>query len=252
MSSSKPPRPNGPRQVPPPPNSRAGNPYTRFIPREELQGFASWTPDAFGHDAATPPGTARAEPEVPPEPTAEQWQAEVQVARKEGYRDGYRDGLVALENFKQSFAQQMAAQVGVVLQNFDGELGALEQRIAASVARIATQLARQVVRSELQTRPELVVQVAQDAVNATLLSARQITVYVNPEDQPLIARGAEEILAARGARLVGDPDVARGGCRIESDACSVDARLEARWNLAVMALGTGVHWSLDDERPDGD
>ena len=40
MSSS---RPNAPRQVPPPPNSRAGTSYTRFIPREELQGFANWT-----------------------------------------------------------------------------------------------------------------------------------------------------------------------------------------------------------------
>ena len=49
MSSSK---PTGPRQVPPPPNSRAGNSYTRFIPREELQGFASWTPTTFGEGVA--------------------------------------------------------------------------------------------------------------------------------------------------------------------------------------------------------
>jgi flagellar assembly protein FliH len=36
-----------PRPVPPP----QGTAYSRFIPREELQGFASWTPDPFGAHA---------------------------------------------------------------------------------------------------------------------------------------------------------------------------------------------------------
>jgi flagellar assembly protein FliH len=249
MSSSK--SNNGPRQVPPPPNSRAGtNAYTRFIPREELQGFASWMPNTFGDNPANVPPVRAAVPEpeaVAPEAALEVIQAQLHAARQDGYRDGYRDGLVALESFKQSFAQQLAGQFGLVLTNFDHELGELEQHIAASVARIATQLARQVVRSELGARPDLVVQVAIDAVNSVLMSARQITVYVHPEDQPAIAQGAGEVLAARGARLVGKPDIERGGVLIESDAGTVDARISARWNQAVQALGTGVDWTLDGD-----
>ncbi|MBI5258708.1 MAG: flagellar biosynthesis protein [Burkholderiales bacterium] len=247
MSSSK--SNNGPRQVPPPPNSRAGTPYTRFIPREELQGFASWAPNSFGDNPGTqPPVRAAAEPEpVAPEPSNAQWQAQIHAARQDGYRDGYRDGLVALESFKQSFAQQLAGQFGHALQSFDRELGTLEQQIAASVARIATQLARQVVRSELTVRPEMVVQVAQDAVNAVLMSARTITVHVNPEDHALINLGAADVMEARGARLVSQPTIERGGCLIESDAGTVDARIGARWSLAVQALGTGVDWTLEDD-----
>jgi flagellar assembly protein FliH len=248
MSSSN--SKNGPRQVPPPPNSRAGtNAYTRFIPREELQGFASWMPDTFGDNPASQPPVRAAvpEPEAAPEAAIEVIQAQLNAARQDGYRDGYRDGLVALESFKQSFAQQLAGQFGLVLTNFDHELGELEQQIAASVARIATQLARQVVRSELGARPDLVVQVAIDAVNSVLMSARQITVYVHPDDQPAIAQGAGEVLAARGARLVGKPDIERGGVLIESDAGTVDARIGARWNQAVQALGTGVDWTLDGD-----
>ena len=250
MSSSK--SNPGPRQVPPPPGSRAGNAYTRFIPREELQGFASWAPNSFGDNPAAVPPVRAAQPEpepAQPEVATEQWQAQVHAARQEGYRDGYRDGLVALESFKQSFAQQLAGQFGRVMQNFDSELGALEQQIAASVARIATQLARQVVRSELTVQPELVVQVAQDAVNAVLMSARTITVHVNPEDHALINLGAADALDARGARLVSAPNVERGGCLIESDAGTIDARMAARWQQAVQALGAGVDWALDDEVP---
>ncbi|WP_088281832.1 FliH/SctL family protein [Ideonella sp. A 288] len=241
MSSS---RSNGPRQVPPPPGSRTAASYTRFIPREELQGFASWMPDSFGDT----PAQASAAPEpapAPAEPSAAEWQAEVNAARQAGYQDGYRDGLSALESFKQSFARQMSGQFAPLVQSFDAQLGALEQRIAASVAQVAVQLARQVVRSELAARPALVAQVAQEAVHAVLMSAKHIVVHVNPADQALIDGEAAETLAARGARMVGQASIERGGCLVETDAGTIDARVEARWNDTVQALGTEVPWHGD-------
>jgi flagellar assembly protein FliH len=173
----------------------------------------------------------------------------VQAARQEGYQDGYRDGLVALESFKQSFAQQITAQLGTLVANFHEEFAALEHNIAASVARVATQLARQVVRSELNTRPELVVQVAQEAVNAVLMSADRIVVHVHPDDHALVAQGAAEALAGRGARLMVDATVQRGGCRVDSDAGTVDARLATRWQQAAQNLGTEVPWESSDDDP---
>ena len=249
MTSSK---SNGPRQVPPPPNSRAGTPYTRFIPREELQGFANWTPDAFGgpQGPASSRPTARTEPESA-EAQAAELKAAVGAARQNGYEAGYRDGMVALESFKQSFAQQMSAQFAPLLQSFDSQLSALEQRIAASVAQVATQLARQVVRTELSTRPELVAAVAQEAVNAVLMSAKHIVVQVNPADQALIAEHAADALAARGARLVPQPSIERGGCLVETDAGNIDARIASRWHDTVQALGTDVEWHGDPDTEGG-
>ncbi|HET9977861.1 MAG TPA: FliH/SctL family protein [Burkholderiaceae bacterium] len=202
---------------------------SRFIPREELQGFAAWRPGSFGHPS---PAAAASDGE-----RAASHEAAVTAARQDGYQAGYRDGLVALESFKQSFAQQMSAQIGRLVEAFDAEFDALEARIAASVGRSATALARQVVRSELQTRPELVAAVAAEAVHAVLMSARHIRVLVHPDDQALVAQGAAEALAARGARLVTDAAIARGGCRVESDIGAVDARIETLWAQAVAQLG---------------
>lgn len=294
MNSSRrdPRRENEARQVPPPPNSRGGVPYTRFIPREELQDFSAWTPDAFGQAPSfsqpVQPGSpgapvrAAADGERPPAPPMPAWpaagfgqpadesataapaveialdaqptleelhadmQAEMQrqvaAARQQGYQDGYRDGLVALDSFKESFASQVSGQVTQVLASLDRELGQLEQQLAAGVARVATELARQVVRSELGLRPALVVQVAQEAVDAVLMSARHITVQVHPDDHALIAQGCAEALAARGGRLLAVAAVPRGGCRVESDAGVIDARVATRWAQATQALGTGVVW----------
>jgi flagellar assembly protein FliH len=232
--------------VPPPPGSKAGSTYSRFIPREELGSFAAWQPGSL--DGSTPATERRAQPrpDSTPAPTPEQWRAQIAEARKAGYQDGYRDGLVALDSFKQTFAAQTTAQIGELLAAFDSQLQALEGQMAQGVARTALLLARRVVRQELQTRPEHVVPLAEEAVNAVLLSARQILVRVHPEDLPLVQQGAAEVLQARGARLVADTTMARGGCIVDSDAGSIDAAVATRWSNAAAAMGSDVGWDLPE------
>ena len=86
-------------------------------------------------------------------------------------------------------------------QSFGEQLAALQQDMARALAATATQLARQIVRSELATRPELVAAVAQEALDTLLLSAQHITLRVHPDDHALVAQAPAEVLAARGARL---------------------------------------------------
>ena len=215
-------------------DSTTTHPYSRFIPREELEGFSAWKPSAFGDTKVRDTG---APTQADPVQQALDSQAALQAARQAGYQDGYRDGLVALESFKQSFAQQVTSQVGALVAAFDAEFAALESQIADTVARTATALARQVVRSELVANPAQVAAVAAQAVEAVLLSARHIRVHVNPQDLSLVADGAAEVLAARGARLIADPTVSRGGCRVESDLGRIDAGIESRWAQAAASLG---------------
>ena len=209
-----------------------GNPYGRFIPREELQGFASWKPGSFGAGAA---GTADA-------PDAPEQQAQQHAARQAGYQEGYRDGLAALENFKRSVLQQNAAQFGALLQQFDEQLDGLEFDMARALTRVAVSIAQQVVRDELRTQPDRIARVAQEAVEAVLMSARHIVVQVNPQDQALVEAGAAEAIAARGARLVSDASIERGGCRVLSDVGTIDARIEARWKQASSTVGAEMPW----------
>ncbi len=240
----------GIRNVPPPPNSKAGTPYTRFIPREELGDFASWKPGAFG----APPGSdtvgARAAPEPPPEPTAAEWQARIAAARQAGYHDGYRDGLVALEEFKASFAQQATAQVGALLEAFDRQTERLDAQLADTLARTAVQLAQQVLRHELTANPPHVGTVAAEAVHAVLLSARHVVVHVHPQDLPLVAEGASEALEARGARLLADAALQRGDVLVETDVGRIDARVEKRWAQALAALGLADPAAAGEPEPE--
>lgn len=233
MSSSK---SNPPfRNVPPPSGAKPANVYARFIPREELSSFAAWMPGSLNGEQAAP---APAEPAEPQKSAQELIAEQLHAARQGGYHDGYRDGLAALESFKQSFASQATAQVGALMQSYAAQLDALQQDMARALAASAVALARQVVRSELVQQPALVAAVAEEALGALMLSARHVTVRVHPDDEPLVAQGAGELLDARGARLVADAAVTRGGCLVESDIGIVDASIESRWRRAAAALGS--------------
>ena len=229
--------------------------YSRFIPREELAGFAAWSPAALeGGEPAAADMPRR--PVPPPHDDAGRTaasttgaamagaaaEAKALAARQSGYQDGYRDGLAGLDAFKQSYAGQASAQIGALTQAYDRQLDALQAQLADALARAALSLARQVVRSELALRPELVAAVAVDAVDALLAGARQVTLRVHPDDQRFVAEGAGEALAARGARLVADAALQRGGCLVESDLGGVDATLAARWARAAAVLGSDAAW----------
>jgi len=227
------------RQVPPPAGGGKGaSMYSRFIPREELSSFAAWSSGSLsGEEEAA---AAAAEPTLSPE----ELQAEaLRAARQGGYHDGYRDGIAALESFKQSFASQATAQVGALMQSYGDQMDLLQQAMASALADAATALARQVVRGELAANPQQVAMVAREALETLLLSARHVTVRVHPDDQPLVAQGAEEVLAARGARLLADAGVTRGGCIVESDIGIIDASIESRWRRAAAALGSEAPWT---------
>ncbi len=219
--------------------------YSRFIPREELSSFSAWQPGAFEAEA---PAHGVQRPSNEPIKTPEQLIAEqMHAARQGGYQDGYRDGLAALENFKRSFAAQTSTQLGALMQSYADQMDVLQQQMASALATAATSLARQVVRSELTVQPEQVASVAQEALDTLLLSARHITVRVHPDDHALVASGAADTLAARGARLVADAEVSRGGCLVDSDIGAIDGTIETRWRRAAAALGDETPWIAEDD-----
>jgi flagellar assembly protein FliH len=221
--------------------------YARFIPREELSSFAAWAPgDLTGNAPAGAAPAAAGAAEAPHVDPAEQLAEQVRAARQSGYQDGYRDGLVALEGFKQSFAHQATMQVGVLVKSIGSALDGMQQEMAEALAATALALARQIVRSELAARPESVAAVAQEALETLMLSARHITLRVHPDDQPLVAEGAGELLAARGARLVTDAAIARGGCVVESNIGLVDASIETRWRRAAASIGRDEPWQAGE------
>ncbi len=243
MSSSNP--KSGIKNIPPPEGHKP-SPYGRFIPREELNSFSVWSPESLGGNEPVRGVHRHAPADNGARGAASSTEDLTQVmhsAHQQGYQDGYRDGMVALDSFKQTYAMQMGTQVGALLESLSAQLEDLQQDLARALAVSATHLARQIVRSELRSHPELVAQVANEALESLLLSARHVTLRVHPDDLPLVNQGSAEMLAARSARVIADTSLMRGSCMLESDIGVMDASMETRWRRAVAAIGCDEPWT---------
>lgn len=240
------------RNVPPPPGTAKPS-YGRFIPKEELEGVQAWKPDALGGvSAAKPPLSAPApvQPKAPPPPPPPDPREILAAARNAGYQDGLRDGMASADAFKQTHARQVATQLAALISSFDAAFQQLEAEMAERLQEAAVALARQIVRTELQQEPAHIAHIATEAVDALLLSARHVRVRVHPDDLPLVETGAADALASRGATLVPDAGVSRGGCLVESDIANVDALIENRWRQAASLLGSKRPYQDDpDDSP---
>lgn len=242
--AAKPATPLTPGKVepkPPTPKPAAPRANVTSIKRQPLVGGMP------GEEAPPAP-----EPPAPPAPAVNVEEL-IDKANKAGYQDGFRNGLIALESYKQTQAAQLATymsdQIGALASDFHHRLESLEQQLAGRIAGVALELARQVVRSELDQRPEAVLTVAEEALGVLLSTARQIVVRLNPEDHALAQGSLTDVLQARGARLMPDTSVTRGGCVVESDIAMVDASVEARWYRAAAAMGSETEWHGGHEVP---
>jgi flagellar assembly protein FliH len=205
---------------------------------------------AFDQFDAPPPLPQPVEPEVPVEaasssleiapgvslPTLEDVERIHQDAQQEGYAAGYEEGTAR--------GRLEAAELHQLVQSLDTAMSTLDQEIAEEIQTLAIEIARQVVRETLSTRPESILTVIREALQS--LPQQSAVIHINPEDMQLVKRYMEEHFSSIDQRVVEDTNVLRGGCVIESSGGQIDAQVQTRWRRVVENLTHNAKDFLDE------
>ncbi|MFO7955074.1 FliH/SctL family protein [Thioalkalivibrio sp.] len=208
-----------------------------------------WEPPEIGAEGVHPPRRL---------PTAAEIEAIEEEARKNGFEAGYAEGheLGQKEAEKAARAREdkklreTVAALEAVAGGLADPLAEAADALEPELLALVTVLARKVVQSELESRPEQIRAVLEGALAQLPGRNQEVRVHVNPEDQGLVETYGER--ADTRITWVADPSLARGGCRVEAGAASVDASLERRLQHAIEALWNGeVPMTADDVAPQG-
>lgn len=168
--------------------------------------------------------------------TAEKLEAIHKEAHREGFEQGHREGLEAAQ-------KEVAAQMqrfNQIMRALSEPLAAADEQVEQELVALSMAVARQIIRRELQSDPEQVVGVVREAMAELPSSARNIRIFLHPDDASLVreALNTEEDETAPW-KIVEDMVLTRGGCRVESDTSRVDASVEKRLNAIVAELMGG-------------
>lgn len=184
---------------------------THLLPPEFAEGAARWAP---------PPITGAQRVFSAPEPDArETAEAALRRAQAQGHAEGYAAGLRE--------ARDQAARVSAVLDHLAQPLAQLDHELERALIGACMQAARRLVAEELELHPDKVAGAVREAVAALGDGARELRIHLHPQDAQLL-RDSLSLETEAAWKLVPDATLARGDCRINSEAARVDARLATR------------------------
>jgi flagellar assembly protein FliH len=196
--------------------------FSRFIPKERLGEAASWEFQPLGGGAD---GAARGPEKL------------LSERERRAYERGRQEGIAAGQ--QAAFAQraQTAQQLERVLDQLRARFAELESAGADRVLDLAVMLAAQVLRREVQTDCDALLPPLREAIAAVIDQNTHPRVHMNPQDHALLRDELEADGLFRGCRFIADPAVTRGGCRVDTAQCEIDATLESRFARVLAAVG---------------
>jgi flagellar assembly protein FliH len=179
-------------------------------------------------------------------PTAEELEAIRESARAEGQAEGYAEGRAlgheeGLAEGRAESAEELE-RLRAIADAFAQAVARADETIAGEVLDLALHLARGMVRTAFDVKPELVIPVVREAIEYLPVLQQPALLALNPQDAPIVRAGIGEELEKGGWRVVEDPGVGRGGCKIDTASNQIDAQASLRWQRLTQALGKNVEW----------
>ena len=240
---------------------------SRIIPADRASGLSGWALGDFALPAtgqlldatADPPdsttgmavGEAVPAPvaEAPPPPPAppaiapeELFRAELEeleAARADARAAGFEAGQQAGYATGEAEAASLRMLVGHLRELVED----LEQGIANDVLSLALELSKQIVRTSLRVRPDVVMAVIREVSKGFQGLGESPRLILHPADAALMRQTVEADPAGEWPwTIVEDSAIERGGCKFQTGASEVDATLETRWRRVVASLGRDDAW----------
>ncbi len=209
-------------------------------PKELQSAYQRWEMNSFGDER--PSVVAKRPP--PPELPSEELLASIrEQARQQGYQEGqasgYADGL--------ALGRADAATELVHLQSiaitFGRALSAADEVIASDMLDLALNLAKGMLRTALDVKPELILPIVREAIGYLPVLQQPAILMLNPLDAVLVKDAIGDEIEKGGWRVVEDAQIERGGCKIDTASNQIDAQASARWQRLASALGkNNVEW----------
>ena len=179
-------------------------------------------------------------------PTAAELEELRESARAEGYAEGLEEGRAAghaeaLDQGRLDAAAEIES-LRAVAASFTTALAEADEAIASDVLDLALHLARSMVRTAFEVRPELIIPIVREAIEYLPVLQQPAVLALNPDDIEIVRAGLGDEIDKGGWRVVADPQIARGGCKVDTASNQIDATSQARWTRLSHSLGKNVEW----------
>jgi len=171
--------------------------------------------------------------------TKEQQLALQQKGFDEAFAKGYSEGKALAQ-------QDINARVNDlsnVLNAMQAPFANLDDKVVDEMVELCMAVVKQIVRRELKMSPDEIVAVVREALKLLPVATGNVKLELNPEDAQIVR---DALLSSDGQsteeggwKIIEDPVISRGGCRVFTQTSRIDATVENRLNAAIASIMGG-------------
>lgn len=204
------------------------------LPKEQQSAYQRWEMASFGDDR----NDRNAAATVPEAELAAIREQARQMGHAEGLAQGRAEGLHAgrIESAQEMLHLQQIAET------FGSEIARANEVIAGDMLDLGLDLAKAMLKSALEIRPELVLPVVAEAIRYLPSLQQPALLFLHPADAKLAREFIGDELSKAGWRVTEDTTLERGGCRVETPTNQIDGSMQTRWQRIAAALGKNTEW----------
>lgn len=159
-------------------------------------------------------------------------QEEAVQIRQSAYQEGFNAGLQQ--------AQEDIANFRNVLGAFMGADERVFNEIAPNVLELAMEIAQKIIKHEIKTDPQIVIDTVMDVMKTLSKNEPKIVLRVNPVQVQYIKDTLPEQIRLLGMEtklsVLSDEGITEGGCIVQTNNGVVDASIEAQLEIVQNAL----------------
>lgn len=159
-------------------------------------------------------------------------QEEADTIKKSAFEEGYRKGLEQAEADMQTFRNEITTFMNATQNVFE--------YIAPDILEISIDIAKKVIKKEVETDPQVLINTIVDVLKTISKSEPKINIRVKPQAVQFIKDTLPNITYQYGIdakiNIVADPSLEEGGCVFQTNNGIVDASIDTQLEIIKKAL----------------
>lgn len=154
-------------------------------------------------------------------------QEEAQIIRENAAKEGYKDGLEKVQQDISSVKSAMAEFLRAKEEVFE--------YIAPDILEISVDIARKIVKKEIEQNPEIVLETIMDVLKTLPKEESKISIKVNPQQLQLVKGSVPEMIDSMGLEVrtivIADGTIELGSCIVQTSNGIVDATIDTQLEI---------------------
>lgn len=154
-------------------------------------------------------------------------QEEAGTIRENAAKEGYKEGLEQFQDDIQIIRNS--------INNFMNAKQEVFEYIAPDILEISVDIARKIVKKEIEQNPQIVLETITDVLNTLPKDEARVSIKVNPSQLALIKESIPEIISSLGleVRINVSPDdtITLGSCIVQTSNGIVDATIDTQLEI---------------------